>query len=159
MINLDLLKEGGNAIPSSTPVKKEDVAGVVATAKRELPPALLKNIQVDIGSAGYKIESGDIDVMIEANDLVAVFKTQDDKKDPVLAAKKDSAQQLAEAEVIRAEGVAKANKIIGNSLKDNREYLQYLYITGIEDGAKNGNVTIYVPTEGGMPVPTLQMNK
>jgi regulator of protease activity HflC (stomatin/prohibitin superfamily) len=74
-------------------------------------------------------------------------------------AKKDSAQQLADAEVIRATGVAKANQIIGDSLKDNREYLQYLYITGIEDGAKNGNVTIYVPTEGGMPVPTLQMNK
>ena len=74
-------------------------------------------------------------------------------------AKKDSAQQLAEAEVIRAQGVAKANQIIGDSLKDNREYLQYLYITGLEDGSKNGNVTIYVPTEGGMPVPTLQMNK
>ena len=74
-------------------------------------------------------------------------------------AKKDSAQQLAEAEIIRARGVAQANQIIGDSLKDNREYLQYLYITGIEDGAKNGNVTIYVPTEGGMPVPTLQMNK
>jgi regulator of protease activity HflC (stomatin/prohibitin superfamily) len=74
-------------------------------------------------------------------------------------AKKDSAQQLADAEIIRAQGVAKANQIIGNSLKDNREYLQYLYITGIEDGSKNGNVTIYVPTEGGMPVPTLQMNK
>ena len=74
-------------------------------------------------------------------------------------AKKDSAQQLADAEIIRAQGVAKANEIIGNSLKDNREYLQYLYITGIEDGSKNGNVTIYVPTEGGMPVPTLQMNR
>jgi regulator of protease activity HflC (stomatin/prohibitin superfamily) len=74
-------------------------------------------------------------------------------------AKKDSAQQLADAEIIRATGVAKANQIIGNSLKDNREYLQYLYITGIEDGSKNGNVTIYVPTEGGLPVPTLQMNK
>jgi regulator of protease activity HflC (stomatin/prohibitin superfamily) len=74
-------------------------------------------------------------------------------------AKKDSAQQLADAEVIRATGVAKANQIIGDSLKDNREYLQYLYITGLEDGSKNGNVTIYVPTEGGMPVPTLQMNK
>ena len=74
-------------------------------------------------------------------------------------AKKDSASQLADAEIIRAQGVAKANQIIGDSLKDNREYLQYLYITGIEDGAKNGNVTIYVPTEGGMPVPTLQMNK
>jgi regulator of protease activity HflC (stomatin/prohibitin superfamily) len=74
-------------------------------------------------------------------------------------AKKDSAQQLADAEIIRASGVAKANQIIGDSLKDNREYLQYLYITGLEDGSKNGNVTIYVPTEGGMPVPTLQMNK
>ncbi len=74
-------------------------------------------------------------------------------------AKKDSAQQLADAEVIRAQGVAKANQIIGNSLKDNREYLQYLYITGLEDGSKNGNVTIYVPTEGGMPIPTLSMNK
>jgi regulator of protease activity HflC (stomatin/prohibitin superfamily) len=74
-------------------------------------------------------------------------------------AKKDSAQQLADAEVIRAQGVAKANQIIGNSLKDNREYLQYLYITGLEDGSKNGNVTIYVPTENGLPVPTLQMNK
>jgi regulator of protease activity HflC (stomatin/prohibitin superfamily) len=74
-------------------------------------------------------------------------------------AKKDSAQQLADAEVIRASGVAKANQIIGDSLKDNREYLQYLYITGIEEGSNKGNVTIYVPTEGGMPVPTLQMNK
>jgi regulator of protease activity HflC (stomatin/prohibitin superfamily) len=74
-------------------------------------------------------------------------------------AKKDSAQQLADAEVIRATGVAKANQIIGNSLKDNREYLQYLYITGLEEGSAKGNVTIYVPTEGGMPVPTLQMNK
>jgi len=74
-------------------------------------------------------------------------------------AKKDSAQQLAEAQVIRAQGVAKANQIIGDSLKDNREYLQYLYITGLEEGSNKGNVTIYVPTEGGMPVPTLQMSK
>jgi regulator of protease activity HflC (stomatin/prohibitin superfamily) len=74
-------------------------------------------------------------------------------------AKKDSASQLADAEIIRAQGVAKANQIIGDSLKDNREYLQYLYITGIEEGSQKGNVTIYVPTEGGMPVPTLQMNK
>ena len=74
-------------------------------------------------------------------------------------AKMDSAQKLAEAEVIRAGGVAKANQIIGDSLKDNREYLQYLYITGLEEGANKGNVTVYVPTEGGMPVPTLQMNK
>ena len=33
------------------------------------------------------------------------------------------------------------------------------FVARLEDGSKNGNVTIYVPTEGGMPVPTLQMNK
>ena len=74
-------------------------------------------------------------------------------------AKKDSAQQLADAEIIRATGVAKANQIIGDSLKDNREYLQYLYITGLEDGSKNGNVTIYVPTENGLPVPTMSYDR
>lgn len=74
-------------------------------------------------------------------------------------AKKDSATQLAEAEIIRAKGVSSANKIIGDSLKGNPEYLQYLYIVGMEEGSKNGNTTIYVPTEGGLPIPTLQMNK
>lgn len=74
-------------------------------------------------------------------------------------AKLDSAKELAQAEVERAKGVAQANQIIGDSLKGNREYLQYLYITGLEEGSQKGNVTIYVPTEGGMPVPTLQMNK
>ena len=74
-------------------------------------------------------------------------------------AKKDSAQQLADAEIIRATGVAKANQIIGDSLKDNREYLQYLYITGIEEGSQKGNVTIYVPTENGLPVPTLSYDR
>jgi regulator of protease activity HflC (stomatin/prohibitin superfamily) len=86
----------------------------------------------------------------ESTRQVAVLEAQ---------AKKDSAQQLAEAEIIRAGGVAKANQIIGDSLKDNREYLQYLYITGIEEGSQKGNVTIYVPTEGGMPVPTLSYDK
>ena len=74
-------------------------------------------------------------------------------------AKKDSAQQLADAEIIRATGVAKANQIIGDSLKDNREYLQYLYITGLEEGSNKGNVTIYVPTENGLPVPTLSYDR
>ena len=74
-------------------------------------------------------------------------------------AKLDSAKELAQAEVERAKGVAQANQIIGDSLKGNREYLQYLYITGLEEGSQKGNVTIYVPTEGGMPVPTLQINK
>ena len=72
-------------------------------------------------------------------------------------AKKDSAQQLAEAEVIRAQGVAKANSIIGESLKDNPAYLQYLWIT---EGEKDSNRTVYmVPSNGGAPVPTFDIQK
>ncbi len=44
----------------------------------------------------------------------------------------ESAKHLADAEVIRAEGVAKANKIIGDSLKDNEGYLRYLWIQGLQ---------------------------
>src|ERR1043166_6416459 len=38
-------------------------------------------------------------------------------------AKMESAQLLAQAEVERAKGVAQANQIIGESLKNNEEYL------------------------------------
>jgi regulator of protease activity HflC (stomatin/prohibitin superfamily) len=70
-------------------------------------------------------------------------------------AKKDSAQQLADAEVIRASGVAKANQIIGDSLKGNPSYLQYLWIT---QGEENTNRTVYmVPSNGGAPVPTFDI--
>jgi regulator of protease activity HflC (stomatin/prohibitin superfamily) len=74
-------------------------------------------------------------------------------------AKMDSASKLADAEIERAKGVAEANRIIGDSLKDNPRYLQYLYITGLQEGSEKGNRTIYVPTEGGMPVPTLDVTK
>ena len=70
-------------------------------------------------------------------------------------ARKDSAQQLADAEVIRAAGVAEANSIIGESLKDNPAYLQYLWIT---EGEKDSNRTVYmVPSNGGAPVPTFDI--
>ena len=72
-------------------------------------------------------------------------------------AKKDSAQQLAEAEVIRARGVAQANQIIGDSLKGNPAYLQYLWIT---QGEENTNRTVYmVPSNGGAPVPTFDIQQ
>ena len=72
-------------------------------------------------------------------------------------AKKDSAKQLADAEVIRATGVAQANQIIGESLKDNPAYLQYLWIT---EGEKDSNRTVYmIPSNGGAPVPTFDIQK
>ena len=74
-------------------------------------------------------------------------------------AKLDSASKLADSEIERAKGVAEANRIIGDSLKDNPRYLQYLYVTGLQEGSEKGNRTIYVPTEGGMPVPTMDLGK
>jgi hypothetical protein len=64
-------------------------------------------------------------------------------------AKKESSKALADAEVIRAEGVARANKIIGDSLKNNESYLRYLWIQGLQT---NQMQTIYIPTEAGLPI-------
>jgi hypothetical protein len=81
------LFEGGNAIPSSIPVAKNDVKAIVDAAKKALPADLLKRVQTDIGSAGYKVESGDIDLMVEAEDVITLFNTTGEKN-PLLAAKK-----------------------------------------------------------------------
>jgi hypothetical protein len=64
--------------------------------------------------------------------------------------KRLAATALAAAEVERAKGVAKANQIIGNSLKGNDDYLRYLWIDRLEQGANRE--TIYVPTEAGLPI-------
>jgi len=64
-------------------------------------------------------------------------------------AKKESAKSLADAEVIRAEGVAKANTIIGKSLTDNEGYLRYLWIQGLQT---NQMQVVYVPTEANLPI-------
>lgn len=64
-------------------------------------------------------------------------------------AKKESAKALADAEVIRAEGVAKANKIIGDSLANNEGYLRYLWVQGLQT---NQMQVVYVPTEANLPI-------
>lgn len=61
----------------------------------------------------------------------------------------EEANAAKQAEVTRAEGVAEANAIIGESLKGNDEYLRYLWIQGLNDG--NSEV-IYIPTEANMPI-------
>lgn len=64
-------------------------------------------------------------------------------------ANEESAYHLAAAEVVRAEGVAQANKIIGDSLKENEAYLRYRWIEGLQT---NQMQVIYVPTEGNLPI-------
>lgn len=64
-------------------------------------------------------------------------------------AKMDSSKLLAQAEVERAKGVAQANKIIGDSLKNNEEYLRYLFVNNLEH---TQNQVIYIPTEANLPI-------
>lgn len=64
-------------------------------------------------------------------------------------AKLESAKALAQAEVERAKGVAQANKIIGDSLKDNEAYLRYLWIDGLQN---TKNQIVYIPTEANLPI-------
>jgi hypothetical protein len=64
-------------------------------------------------------------------------------------AKYEASKALAGAEVERAKGVAEANKIIGHSLKDNENYLRYLWIHNLET---TKDQVIYIPTEAGLPI-------
>lgn len=64
-------------------------------------------------------------------------------------AKREAAVSLAAAEVERAKGVAAANKIIGDSLHNNEDYLRYLFVNGLEH---TSNQVIYVPTEANLPI-------
>lgn len=60
---------------------------------------------------------------------------------------KESAKLKAEAEVIRAEGISKANEIIAGSITP--EYIKYKFVEGLNDG---NTEVIYVPTEANLPI-------
>lgn len=62
---------------------------------------------------------------------------------------KESSKALAEAEIIRARGVAEANKIIGDSLSDGEGYLRYLWIQSLNHSE---STVVYVPTEANLPI-------
>lgn len=66
-------------------------------------------------------------------------------------AKLESSKLLAKAEVERAKGVADANKIIGESLKENEDYLRYLWITDVA-GINVNKTIVYIPTESNLPI-------
>lgn len=61
-------------------------------------------------------------------------------------AKMESAVMLAQADTLRAHGIARSNEIIGQSLTPS--YLHWFWIDNID---KSNNV-IYVPTEANLPI-------
>lgn len=64
-------------------------------------------------------------------------------------AKEESAKSLANAEIIRAQGIAEANRIIGDSLKNNDAYIRYLWVEALRE---TNNAVVYIPTEAGIPM-------
>jgi regulator of protease activity HflC (stomatin/prohibitin superfamily) len=87
----------------------------------------------------------------------ALMEAESTRQVKVLEAKaaRDSATLKAEAEIERAKGVAEANRIIGESLKGNDEYLKYLYVVGLQDqeGGGGEKTVVYIPTDGLVPLP------
>ncbi|MFD2430282.1 membrane protease subunit [Sphingobium scionense] len=77
----------------------------------------------------------------------ALAEAQSSRQIAVLEAraKLESAKMLADAEVVRAEGAARANRILQDSLGGPDGYLRYLQIQAIDN--KDASL-IYVPTEG-----------
>lgn len=83
----------------------------------------------------YQAKSGEAELAkADYNRKIAVREAE---------AKKASAQYLSQADVIRAEGVAEANKIIGHSLEKNEKYLEWKFIDELRE---NKNQIIYLPT-------------
>jgi regulator of protease activity HflC (stomatin/prohibitin superfamily) len=68
----------------------------------------------------------------------------------VSRAKAEAAHYEAEADTIRAEGIAQSNHILGKSLTGDvgDRYLRYLWIEAI----KTQEHVVYVPTEAGLPI-------
>jgi len=63
--------------------------------------------------------------------------------------KRESASKLAEADTIRAMGIAASNRIIGKSLEANPKYLTWLFYERL---GETQNQVIYIPTEGSLPI-------
>lgn len=64
-------------------------------------------------------------------------------------AKEESANNLANAKRIEAQGIADANVTIINSLNSPDLYIQYLWTEALKNG---NNQTIYIPSNAGIPI-------
>lgn len=69
-----LISEGGNVVPDAKPVTRKNVQTVVDNLQKLMP----KGIRVyPIGSAGKKDISSDMDVLIDAGELMTVFPAKE----------------------------------------------------------------------------------
>jgi hypothetical protein len=85
----------------------------------------------------------------EKKAMIEQAKAENESATLQAEAKIKIAKAEAQAEIERAKGVAEANRIIGESMKGNKEYLEYLKINAILTGKGD---RIYIPTEALLPI-------
>ena len=66
--------------------------------------------------------------------------------------KVEVARTLADAEVIKANGVSRASGMMAGHSEELRAYIHLKYIEMLEATAQGGNTIIYIPTEAAMPI-------
>jgi hypothetical protein len=71
-----ILLEGGNVFADVVDIKREYAKDLINSIKQLLPGF---DLQFDIGSVGYKVQSGDMDVFMDQDQVVAKFKSKDEK--------------------------------------------------------------------------------
>ena len=79
-----ILLEGGNVFADVVDIKREYPKDLINSIQQLLPGF---DLQFDIGSVGYKVQSGDMDVFMDQDEVVNKFKSKDEK-----AAKQSLAQ-------------------------------------------------------------------
>ena len=92
----DILLEGGNVWPDITPFKKEEANTILASLQKVMPKGI--NL-IKVGSAGQKAMSGDMDVMVDENQVINMFKPLIEKimASPQKGKKAQSPVQIARA--------------------------------------------------------------
>ena len=72
-----ILLEGGNVFADVEPFSKQEAAQILSTAQNSMP----KGIDlIPVGSAGHKASSGDMDLMVDEQQVLEFFKAKDAKE-------------------------------------------------------------------------------
>lgn len=126
-------------------MKKDSILVEIAAWASLLGVVILIIVGIIVGYNYFKVWSSEQTgraeyVRAEQNRQIAVQEAK---------AKMESAELLAQAEIIRAKGLAEANKIVADSLQGKSEYIHYLWIEALKESKDQ---VIYIPTEAGIPV-------
>lgn len=71
-----ILNEGGNVWDDVDPFTKAEAPAILQRAQQLMPPGIEL---IPVGSAGHKASSGDMDIMVDADQVLKAFAVKDEK--------------------------------------------------------------------------------